>query len=81
MANVVGTKELEYGAEVVQTVTAQARKTPYTELTKDYLKWKAMESKNVETWTFYLILDEGKIGSVRVIYNMLRKSNPHNTLW
>jgi hypothetical protein len=69
MANVVGTQEPEHGAEAIQTVTAQAKKTPYTVLTKDDLKWKALESTNVETLTFYLISDEGKIASVQMIYN------------
>ena len=50
-------------------MTAQAEKTPYTELTKDDLKWKALNSTNVETQSFYLISDEGKIASVQVIYN------------
>ena len=69
MANVVGTQEPEYGAEAIQTVTAQAQKTPYTELTKNDLKWKALQSTCVETQTFYLISNEGKIASVQMIYN------------
>ncbi|KAI9740014.1 MAG: putative cell survival pathways protein [Claussenomyces sp. TS43310] len=70
LANVVGTQEPEYGAEAIQTVTAQAEKKPYTELTKDDLKWKAMESStNVETQSFYLISNEGKVASVQMIYN------------
>ena len=69
MANVVGTQEPEYGAEAIQTVTAQAEKTPYTELTKNDLKWEAWESTNVETQTFYLISNEGKLASVQLIYN------------
>lgn len=50
-------------------MTAQAQKTPYTELTKKDLKWKAQESTNVETQTFYMISDEGKVASVQMIYN------------
>jgi hypothetical protein len=65
----VGTQEPEYGAEAIQAVTAQAEKTPYTELTKNDLKWKAMESTNVETQSFYLMSNEGKLGSVQMIYN------------
>lgn len=65
----MGTREPEYGAGAIQTVTAQAEKTPYTELTKDDLKWKALNSTNVETQSFYLISDEGKIASIQVIYN------------
>ena len=65
----MGTQEPEYGTEGIQTVTAQAEKTPYTELTKNDLKWKAMESTNVETQTFYLIFEDGKVASVQMIYN------------
>lgn len=70
LANVAGTQEPEYGAGAIQTVTVQAeKKKPYTELTKSDLKWKAMDSTNVETQTFYLISDEGKAASVQLIYN------------
>ncbi|KAF7887108.1 uncharacterized protein EAF02_003755 [Botrytis sinoallii] len=69
LANVVGTEEPEYGSAGIRTVTAQAEKTPYTELTKTDLKWKAQESTNVETQTFYMISDEGKVASVQMIYN------------
>ena len=69
LANAVGTQEPEYGPEGIQTVTAQAEKTPYTELSKKDLKWQAMQSTNVETQTFYLISNEGKIASVQMIYN------------
>jgi len=69
MANVVGTQEPEYGAEGIRTVTSQAEKTPWTELTRDDLKWKALEVTNVETQTFYLFTDEGKMASVQIIYN------------
>ncbi|PQE31355.1 survival factor 1 protein [Rutstroemia sp. NJR-2017a WRK4] len=70
LANAVGTEEPEYGAGAIQTVTAQAEKTPYTELTKSDLKWKAQDdSTNVETQTFYFFSDEGKVASVQVIHN------------
>lgn len=69
LANVVGTEEPEYGPAGIRTVTAQAEKTPYTELTKKDLKWKAQDSTNVETQTFYIISDEGKVASVQMIYN------------
>ncbi|KAG9234948.1 oxidative stress survival, Svf1-like protein [Amylocarpus encephaloides] len=69
LANAVGTQEPEYGPEAIRTVTAQAEKTPYTELTKDDLKWKAMQSTNVETQTFYAMSEEGKIVSLQMIYN------------
>ena len=69
LANAVGTQEPNYGPEAIQTVTTQAEKTHYTELTKNDLKWKALKSTNVETQSFYLISDQGKIASVQVIYN------------
>ncbi|KAL4883333.1 survival factor 1 [Aspergillus karnatakaensis] len=67
----VGTAEPEYGPEAIHTVTAQAgeTKTPYSVLTKDDLKWKAMQATNVETQIFYLITPEGKIASIQIIYN------------
>lgn len=65
----MGTQEPRYGAGAIRTVTAQAEKTPYTELTKNDLKWKALKSTNVETQSFYLISNEGKVGSVQMIYN------------
>lgn len=76
LANVVGTQEPEYGAAAIQPVTAQAEKTPYSELTKADLKWKALESTNVESQTFYLISEEGKVGFVQVIYNNVAYVSP-----
>jgi hypothetical protein len=83
LANAVGTEEPEYGAGAIQTVTAQAEKTPYTELTKSDLKWKAQDdSTNVETQTFYFFSDEGKVASVQVIHNnvsYVQSSRPNAT--
>lgn len=62
-------QEPEYGPEAIQTVTAQTVNTPWTELTREDLKWKALESTNVESQTFYLISDAGMVGFVQVIYN------------
>jgi hypothetical protein len=76
----VGTEEPEYGAVAIQAVTAQAEKTPYTILTKDDLKWKAMESTCVETQTFYLMSDEGKVTSVQMIYNNVSYVSPPSYL-
>ncbi|KAL3490768.1 oxidative stress survival, Svf1-like protein [Aspergillus germanicus] len=63
----VGTAEPEYGPDAIHPVTAQAE--PYTVLTKDDLKWKAMQSTNVETQIFYLITPKGEVASVQIIYN------------
>lgn len=65
-----------YGAGAIQTVTAQAEKTSYTELTKNDRKWKALRSTNVETQSFYLISNEGKVGSVQMIYNNVAYVGP-----
>lgn len=42
---------------------------PYTELTRNDLKWKAMDSTCVETQSFYLNSDNGVIGLAQVIYS------------
>jgi hypothetical protein len=65
----VGTAEPEYGPGAIHPVTAQVEKTPYTELTKNDLKWKAMGATNVETQIFYLLSNEGQVASVQMIYN------------
>ncbi|KKY27706.1 putative survival factor 1 [Phaeomoniella chlamydospora] len=69
LANVAGTQEPEYGPSAIQSVSKQAETTAYTELTKDDLKWKAMESTNVETQTFYMMTDEGKVAMAQIIYS------------
>jgi hypothetical protein len=50
-------------------VAIQTNITPYTELTKDDLRWRAMGSTCVETQTFYLNSDEGDLAILQVIYN------------
>lgn len=47
----------------------QTKETPYTELTKNDMKWECMDSTNVETKTFYMLSDEGRVGMVQVIYS------------
>lgn len=69
LANVAGTQEPIYGPSAIQTVEQQAKDAPYTELTKNELKWVAMESTCVETQTFYMIGDNGHIGMAQVIYS------------
>ncbi|KAL2871668.1 survival factor 1 family protein [Aspergillus lucknowensis] len=65
----VGTAEPEYGPEAIHPVTVQAGDKPYSVLTKDDLKWKAMQSTNVETQVFYLISPKGEVASIQIIYN------------
>lgn len=69
MANVAGTREPIYGPSAIQSVAKQAETTPYTELSKDDLKWAAMQSTCVETQTFYLTADNGHYGMAQVIYS------------
>jgi hypothetical protein len=69
MANVVGTQEPIYGPSAIRSVVEQAETNPYTEMTKDDVKWEAMVSTCVETQTFYLYADSGHICFVQVIYS------------
>ena len=69
VANVAGTQEPIYGPSAIQSVAEQAKITPWSELTKDGLKWEAMTSTCVETQTFYLMSDSGRIGMAQVIYS------------
>lgn len=64
-----GTQEPIYGPSAIQSVSRQAETTPYTELSKDDLKWAAMGSTSVETQTFYLMADSGHVGMAQVIYS------------
>ena len=69
LANVAGTAEPEYGPSAIKPVTVQTEETPYTELTREDLRWKAMESTCVETQTFYLTADDGNVAMAQVIYS------------
>ncbi|KAK2595318.1 putative cell survival pathways protein [Conoideocrella luteorostrata] len=69
LANVAGTQEPIYGSSAIKSVAEEAKETPYTEISHDDLKWKAMESTCVETQSFYLTSDDGVIGLAQVIYS------------
>jgi hypothetical protein len=69
MANVVGTQEPIHGPAALHSVAEQAKTTPYTELSKEDVKWTAMDSTSVETQTFYLFADSGHFAFVQVIYS------------
>lgn len=72
LANVAGTQEPIYGPSAIQTVTDQAATGPsYTELTKEGLRWAAMNSTCVETQTFYITADNGYVAMVQLIYNSI----------
>jgi len=69
LANVAGTTEPIYGPSAIKSVGVEAETTPYTELTRDDLKWQAMDSTCVETQSFYFMSDAGKLGFAQVIYS------------
>ncbi|GKU00795.1 survival factor 1 [Fusarium langsethiae] len=69
LANVAGTQEPIYGPSAIKSVAIEAEKTPYTEVTRDGLKWKAMDSTSVETESFYICADNGYIALAQVIYS------------
>lgn len=69
LAQAVGTEEPIYGPSAIQSVAEDAKTTPYTELTRDDLKWEVMNSTCVETQSFYLMSDNGYLGIAQVIYS------------
>ncbi|KAI1470619.1 oxidative stress survival, Svf1-like protein [Daldinia caldariorum] len=69
LANVVGTEEPIYGPSAIRSVAEDAKTTPYTELTRDDMKWEAMDSTCVESQTFYFMADNGPLAFAQVIYS------------
>jgi hypothetical protein len=69
LANVAGTQEPIYGPSAIRSVAQEAKATPYTEITRDDLKWQAMDSTCVETQVFYIHSDSGYIGLAQIIYS------------
>ncbi|KAG7145223.1 Survival factor 1 like protein [Verticillium longisporum] len=70
LADVAGTQEPIYGPTAIRTVAEEAKETSHTELTRDDLKWKAMDSTSVETQSFYLMSEDGKhLALAQVIYS------------
>ncbi|KAH8681298.1 oxidative stress survival, Svf1-like protein [Xylariales sp. PMI_506] len=69
LANVVGTEEPIYGPSAIKSVAQDAKTTPYTELTRQDLKWQALETTCVETQTFYFMSDGGRLAMAQVIYS------------
>lgn len=64
-----GTQEPIYGPSAIKSVAEEAKTTPYTEITRDDLKWQAMDSTSVETQTFYFMSDSGRLAMAQVIYS------------
>nr|KMM71814.1 survival factor 1 [Coccidioides posadasii RMSCC 3488] len=69
LATVAGTQEPIYDPAAIQSVAEQTKTAPYSELKKDDMKWKAMQSTCVETQTFYITSDQGDQAMVQVIYS------------
>ncbi|EKV10501.1 Survival factor 1 [Penicillium digitatum] len=69
LSAVVGTEEPVYGPEAIQSVAKQAETTPFSEVNKDILRWRAFSYTNVETQTFYIMADNGTLVFVQVIYS------------
>ena len=69
VANVAGTQEPIYGPEAIKSVAEEAKTTPYTELTRDDLKWETIDTTSVETESFYFLSDAGRLGFCQVIYS------------
>ncbi|EMR61458.1 putative survival factor 1 protein [Eutypa lata UCREL1] len=69
LANVVGTEEPIYGPSAIKSIAEDAKQTPYTELTRDDMKWITVDGTSVETQTFYLMAESGHIAFVQVIYS------------
>ncbi|KKK17347.1 hypothetical protein ARAM_006396, partial [Aspergillus rambellii] len=70
LASVAGTQEPIYGPGAIRPVgTQQTDDAPYTELTKEHLRWRAYSYTNVETQTFYIMADNGTLVFVQIIYS------------
>ncbi|RYP30366.1 hypothetical protein DL767_006274 [Monosporascus sp. MG133] len=69
LANVVGTEEPIYGPSAIKSVAEDAKDTPYTELTRNDMKWAALDFTCVETQSFYLTADNGNFALLQVIYS------------
>jgi hypothetical protein len=69
LANVAGTQEPIYGPSAIKSVAEEAAQTPYTELTRDHIKWLELDSTNVQTQCFYFFADNGSIAMCQVIYS------------
>ncbi|KAK5998611.1 Survival factor 1 [Cladobotryum mycophilum] len=69
LADVAGTQEPIYGPTAIKSVAEEAKETPYTELTRDDLKWQKPDYTCVENQVFYFFTEEGHIALAQVIYS------------
>lgn len=70
-----GTKEPIYGPSAIRSVAEQAKETPYTELKRDDMKWHALNNTSVETFSFYILGDNGYAALAQVIYSNVAYAN------
>lgn len=71
LAHVAGTQEPIYGPEAVQSVAVEGKEKQYTEITREDMKWAAMDTPCVETQVFYASAENGPTAFVQVIYSNL----------
>ncbi|KAI1435657.1 survival factor 1 [Xylaria sp. CBS 124048] len=71
LANVVGTEEPIYGPSAIKSVAEDAKSTPYTEISRDDLKWATLDQTSVETQVFYFTADSGHIGLAQIVYSII----------
>lgn len=64
-----GTKEPIYGPAAIKSVAEQAKDTPYTELKREDMKWHVMTTTSVETFSFYILAENGYAALAQVIYS------------
>ena len=69
MANVAGTQEPIYGPSAIRSVAEETEEAPYTELTRDDLKWQNMDTTSVETQSFYLMSESGHFALAQIIHS------------
>ncbi|KAL4887484.1 oxidative stress survival, Svf1-like protein [Aspergillus karnatakaensis] len=70
LSAVAGTQEPIYGPEAIQPVSQQQTEdSPYSELSKEDLRWRAYQYTNVETQTYYVMADNGTLVMVQIIYS------------
>ncbi|RYP06633.1 hypothetical protein DL765_009407 [Monosporascus sp. GIB2] len=79
LANVVGTEEPVYGPSAIKSVAEDAKDTPYTELTRNDMKWAALDSTCVESQSFYLAADNGNFALLQIIYSNVVTTCQFNT--
>jgi len=76
VAHVAGTQEPIYGPSAIRSVAEEAKETPYSELTRDDLKWQNMDTTSVESQSFYLMADSGHFALAQIIHSNVAYAQP-----